>query len=224
MPSYVERFSDYVDDFSYWVNEIVKPKHYQRAVLLSHSMGGPITTGYLQEYSGQFTHVIMTAPMMEINTFAFDQTSAGLLAGTLNDLGFGHDYVPGEHDYDPSRAFPDCNTTSKARFDVGHALENSLPQVQLGGASIHWIKESLDFTSDLRKTPDAFQVPATLYQAGADSVVLPDGQNQICSLSPGFCKLVRLPDAKHEILFEKDSIRDAVIKEVRGALSKNDMF
>lgn len=218
--SYVEHFSDYVEDLSYLVNEIVKPQAYKKSLLLAHSMGGAVASGFLIKYPKVFSEVILSAPMMKINTGKYTQLEATLLANTLLLIGKGQDYAPGQSGYNPNRtAETQTNTSSYSRFNVTRDFENATPQVQIGGAAVRWVTESMGYIEELREVKNLYQVPTFIYQAGQDTLVEPDGQNQVCSRSPQFCQILAFPNSRHEFLRETDSIRDVVLVRIKKALN-----
>ncbi len=216
--THIEHYSDYITDFTFLVNSIIQPKKYQHSLLLAHSMGGAIASGYLRKFPKTFSKVILSAPMMEINGGQYNQIEALLFADLLMLLWRGEDYAPGQSGYDPNTTFEQGLTNSEARFRVTTDLQNAIPQIQSGGVTVRWVAESLYFTLGLRQTKFLFQVPTVIFQAGLDTKVLPDGQNQVCGLSPQMCRIEKFPQAKHGFLIEKDSIRDRVLEQIKSAL------
>jgi lysophospholipase len=231
--SHVEKFSDYVDDFENFVLNIVHPENYRSSFILSHSMGGPIAGGFMARHPKAVTGAIFSAPMMEINTHFFN--AFGLIPDALTEegaikygqfldtIGKGHDYAPGQTPYNPNEN-PATNTTTNSipRFSMKQTILRIHPEMQVGGTTVHWAKESLQYTRALRVTRNVFQVPTIMFQAGQDNLVLPEGEQEICTLnSADFCKLMRFPDARHEILMEKDSIRDLAMQIINQFLDAN---
>lgn len=64
---HVEKFSDYVDDLSTFIDTIVLPYHYQHYFALAHSMGGAILASYLLRKPDIFQAAALCAPMFGIN-------------------------------------------------------------------------------------------------------------------------------------------------------------
>jgi lysophospholipase len=58
------------------------------------------------------------------------------------------------------------------------------------------------------------ETPILLFQAGSDLVVEPSRQNSFCR--NGLCEIIPFPGAYHEILMEKDSIRNEAMKEINS--------
>lgn len=216
--SHVQKFSDYVQDLSILVHEIVHPWNYRTSVLLAQSMGGAIATGFLRESPKDFSKVILSAPMLKINTGKYSQAQAKILARALILAGRGEKYAPGQVAYNPQRKFENASTKSRARFQTLVELENSKPEIQTGGTSVRWVSESMIFIEALRATKNLYQVPTKIYQADEDVVVMPEGQTQACAASPGFCSIIKVPNSRHGLLLEQDPARDTLMKEIRESL------
>lgn len=215
--SHVESFYDYVADFSYLVNSIVQPENYKKSILLCHSMGGAIGSGYLVQYPKVFTKAILSAPMIEINT-KWGQVVPGLVADIFNFFNQDEQYALSQSAYDPKSTFEkNTITSSEARFAVKNILYNDLyPETQVGGTTNKWLEEALEFTATLRRTKNIFQIPTLMFQAGQDKWVLPGGQNTICLVnSLENCKMIHFSTSQHEILMEKDAIRDIAISKIK---------
>lgn len=223
--SHVNKFSHYVDDLSYLINEVVKPQNYRRAFLMAHSMGGAIASGYLARYPKTMTAAILSAPMIEINTGYINNWGASVFASILGQVGLfsktalESDYAPTQKPYNPAASFESNTvTSSRERYQIRKDLYNQDIELRVGGTTINWLKESLDFTLKLRETKDVFQIPTIIFQAGKDQFVWPNGQNQICGNSPVKCKIIKVgfEKSQHEILMEVDSIRDAAMSAIRA--------
>ncbi len=208
--SHVNRFSDYVDDFETFVNTVVQPQLYKKSFILAHSMGGTVASGYLVKNPFAVSGVILCAPMMEIDTGLVGALGADILANVLKFAGFSTQLAPKQKPYDPNEKFEDNRVTSSpVRFKMKKDLYNLYPQLRVGGTSVNWVKESLAYSTGLRQTPDIYRVPTILLQATNDTYVKARGENQACAvLSPLKCKVVKFEGSKHEILMEKDVIRN----------------
>ncbi len=219
--SHVNRFSDYVNDFSYFVTEIVNPQRYRKSILLAHSMGGTIVSGFLLSHPKPVTAVILLAPMLEVNTGEyFDNLGADIVANILSITGFSTNYAPTQKPYNPAAKFETNSvTSSRARFQMRIDLYNKYPQLRVGGTTVNWLRESLEYAVKLRTTPNVYQVPTVVFQAGKDQFVWPRGQNQTCELlSPKVCKIIRsgYENSQHEILMEQDFIRNKAVSSIKS--------
>ena len=219
--SHVDHFQDYVSDFSYLINTIVKPRQYSRSILMAHSMGGAIATGYLLNNPGQISAAILSAPMLQVNTGLFNNLSADLVASPVDVLGFGSRYAATQKPYQAQSRFEDNKETSSfSRFLMKKEIYNSRPEIQVGGTTYRWLKESLHYTLKIRtSTPGLLKTPTLIFQAGADQYVMSYGQDRFCEqLNSENCRIVRMgfEKSQHEILMETDSIRSYAIETIRN--------
>ncbi|MEQ1724022.1 MAG: alpha/beta fold hydrolase, partial [Pseudobdellovibrio sp.] len=218
--SHVNHFSDYVDDFSYLVNEIVKPQNYRKSFLLAHSMGGAIASGFLARYPKVMTAAILSSPMIEINTGLINNWSADIFANMLNFAGRATEYAPGQKPYIPDSKFEtNTVTSSRNRYQIRKEIYNTYKDLRVGGTTVNWLKQSLEFTTNLRAQKNVYQIPTVIFQAGKDQFVGSGAQNQICEkLSPVICKVIRtgFENSQHEILMEVDLIRNQALSAIRA--------
>lgn len=214
--SHVESFSYYVDDFAFFVKNIVHPEKYQNSILLGHSMGGAIASGFLVLHPKLFQRAVLSAPMIQINTAPYPELIGLSLAYTLSALGKSENYAPTQKPYDPDEKFPDQTSTySWLRFRLHQELWKLYPALPLGGTTVNWVKTSLEWTLKIRKKKNVFQIPTTLFQADEDSWVKPRGQKLICDASPNTCVIVPIKGARHELLFEMDKSRDPIVSKLK---------
>ncbi|MFP5385675.1 MAG: alpha/beta fold hydrolase [Bacteriovoracia bacterium] len=214
---HIHRFSDYVQDFEQFMNEVVMKSSANKLYLIAHSMGGAVTTSYLSRNPDVFTKAALMAPMLEINTEPYSEIVARYYAKILVTIGKGDEYAPGKGPYLPEEDKFETNdvTQSEARFNAAKSLFLNAPSLIVGGPSARWVHESLKFTKNIHKLK--MKTPVILFQSGKDEVVKPSRQNSFCRKS--FCRMIRVPEAKHEMLMETDSIRNSVLKQIESFFS-----
>jgi len=209
--SHVVRFSDYVTDFETFVLQVVHPERYSSSFLMAHSMGGTIASGFLIRHPKTFTAAILSAPMLEINT-GYPQLGSYVLAAILDNPLLATDYAPTQKPYGTDTFATNIVTSSQARYQLRVDLYDKYKGLRVGGTTNSWLHESLGYTAILRTTKNIYQIPTLMFQAGKDHLVEPRGQNVTClQNSPQFCKLLLFPTSQHEILMEKDAIRNQAL-------------
>lgn len=215
---YVEYFSHYVSDIETFVDTVVKVRASAPLMLLAHSMGGGAATLYLSKHPLVFKAAALSAPMIEINTGAFPEFAAYSITGGICSRGAGDSYGIGQGDFNDDLKFTDVDndvTQSEPRFDVKMQMYVDHPELKIGGATNQWICDSILATAKMRKLKTAGQTPVLLMQAGDDKIVNLSGQNQYCN-QVSTCQSILFPGSYHEILMERDSIRnEAMAKVVR---------
>ncbi len=213
---YVNRFEDYITDAKTFVDSIVKPSGSVKRYLLAHSMGGAVAAIYSHLYPSDFNAIAMTAPMMEIDTGSTPATAAWNLITYEISVGNGKKYASGQKDFNFNLQFTDADndvTQSEPRFNVKMALYNSRKEIVLGGVSNKWLFEGFNAGQKIKVFSSDISSRILLLQAGNDKIVKPAGQDDFCAKANG-CQMEYFPDSFHEILMERDSIRNLALTKI----------
>lgn len=205
---HVDAFDDYIDDMHTIVEQIVVPANHSQLFLMGHSMGGAIATLYLDRHPGHFQAAALTAPMFGIQAPYPKWLLIPLLA--LLDKISPESYVPGGKGYDPVPFERNELTDDPVRYAAFRSLYHRQPELQLGSPSVRWVRQAIAAVDRIRKVEVA--TPTLVLQAAADSVVDNQAQAEFCRRNQQ--PLVPFEGALHELLVERDNIRDQVIKQV----------
>lgn len=210
---YVKSFDDYVEDVKTLVDNVVKPAGHGRIFIIAHSLGGAVATRFAQTYPSKVHALVLSAPMLQINTSPYPESLAYAAARTLTWFWQGESYAPGRGSYSTETFEEQTLTTSEVRYAMGEEKLVLFPELRLGGPTNRWLSESIWATWKAGWYANKLTMPVLLFQAGNDQIVNPGRQNSICSAAPD-CELVALPGAEHELLIESDSIRDTVLHRI----------
>ncbi|MCO4755337.1 MAG: alpha/beta fold hydrolase [Bacteriovoracaceae bacterium] len=218
---HVSDFNHYYHDFNIFIEHVRKDRVTDKnnLFLLAHSMGGAIATGFLQTYgTDQFKGLILSSPMLGINLNGKSETRVLLetlvacktpLGPECNDYAQDGDYVSEDDTFEGNN-----NTSSQERFESRKSRWMNMPELQLGGPTIRWVRESIKANIKMRKASKVqliSDLPILLLQAENDVTVSNSKQNQFCltvNKVGGECSLQLIPNAKHEILMESDQLRN----------------
>ena len=133
---------------------------------------------------------------------------AWLLLNTMWVTGLASRFLPGVHRRPMGRDdFPGNPLTSdRRRWERDSATLEAAPQLGLGGPTYGWLGAARRL--DRPDPPHARKpmAPVLIVAAGADRVVGNEGIRRLARRVPGVA-LTFIPDAKHEILGERDMIR-----------------
>ncbi|MCK6597096.1 MAG: alpha/beta hydrolase [Bdellovibrionaceae bacterium] len=211
--AYVDNFGKYVDDYDSFIKKELLNKKYTKKILITHSMGGAVALGILERYPNLFNKVFMSAPMFKINTLSYSDSQVILFLTSLMLLGKAKESLPTIKEIPKIGGKEYQLTSSKIRFSSYLELIKRRPELMAGGATIGWSFEALNYIWDLRRRSiNTLTTPILILQAGRDVVVDFRGQDEICQNNPGYCKIIKFPESYHELFFEKDEIRNQVIK------------
>ena len=240
---YVSEFQDYVSDFKYFIDHVVNGsmKH-THLYVLSHSMGAAIATRYVQEYPGVIEKLVVSSPMFQLKLLSnseeerfkdpktqsiyrslYEEAALGETAFASNVLGQGMQYAPGQDDLNPNQSRNEGIVThSDARWNSSQQNKVDFPELRLGGASFGFVWQSILATRLIQNEASSIRIPVLMLKAEPKNelVVESEGQDRFFSRLPKGCRIskqcrkVVVSGAWHEILMEKDSMRDLAFKEI----------
>lgn len=224
---YVEKFQFYVDDLAYFINNIVKPHcmfdgKIQKPYLLAHSMGGAIAARYLQDNQHTIQAAVLSSPMLGFNGGGIPDFIALSLVKTTAQLNEWLDDTPwyffGHKDYAENNFDGNPLMHSALRFQQFSQIYQENSAIQLGGVTVKWLTESIAALETIFANVDKITTPTLIIQAGADTIVNNQAQDDFCQLlhqqHPQSCpngKPLLVKDAFHELFFESDSYRQQAL-------------
>lgn len=229
---YVRHFDDYAKDLGLFVSQVVKPrcKKATKIVLLAHSMGSAIGIRLMQLKPTLFDAAILSSPMIAINTGKIPFRFALILARTVrffNSLLMHKPwYFFGQKNYQEKPFENNPLMADQKRYKTFVQLYRDQPKLQLGGVTVHWLVEALLNTQRIMLNLNKLKTPITLLQAEKDTIVDNHAQNLFCQhlyqLRPDIIakQPIVMKNAKHEILFETDDIRDKALSHIKSLITK----
>jgi lysophospholipase len=177
--------------------------------VLAHSMGAAICLDAARRNALPVSRLVAMAPMLDL-TIIDNPRSARRLAGLLFWLGFGKAFVPGGGDTAIATKPFDGNrlTSDPVRYARNSALSAQARHLSIGDPTIAWVRTAFRLMGRL-SAPNAareVRVPTLVIAAGRDPIVsTPAVERFAARLKTG--QALVLPQARHEILMESDSIR-----------------
>lgn len=217
----VEDNEYYILDLKTFIDSVVKPNSKDKKLFLfGHSMGGGIAAKFAEEYPNYFSAVILTAPMLEIDTGSTNALVARSLANLMVNTGNGGKYVLGHGAFDGTYDFENSSTGSRARYDYTYNMVNNNAELQRGGASYSWLLQSFRLTDYAVNNACKIKSPVLLFQAENDTMVKPGGQNTFASKARN-CELVKISGGQHNLFRESDDILLPYLQKVMSFYNSN---
>jgi len=207
---HVVQVEDYLADLDAVVARLVQRRATPPFLMLAHSMGGHVGLRYLHDRPGTFAGAVMSAPMFGIRLQPTPEPLARAICAVAIRLGAAHRYAPGQRARDPDRiAFARNRLTSCERhFDDLLRQVAATPELALGGVTYGWLGAALRSIALTRQPGylEAIQTPVLVCQAGQERIVSNRAEAEVARRLPRG-RLVVFPDARHELLRERDPIR-----------------
>jgi lysophospholipase len=205
---HVEDFAHYARDLDAFMRQVALPECPGPFYALAHSMGSAILFGTLAERSAWFERLVATAPMIDICS---TPPAARLIANTLGAVGLSHAVVPG-WSAEPVGLKPFAGnpvTSDPRRYANAAAVAAAEPRLCIGGPTIGWVRAAFRLI-DMLQVPDYgrdWRIPTLVVLAGEDRVVSSPAAE---SFADGLraSKALTIADALHELMQERDGLRD----------------
>jgi len=211
---HVDRFQHYVDDFAFFVNSLELEKNYQNRFLIAHSMGSAISALYLEEQQNPFQAVVFFSPMFSINFKGLPVCIAKVIAFIYCRCSLLFSSIPpyplGVTGYRSSLPFKENKfSNSPKRYTSVFTNFDKIVESQLGGPTMHWVKESLFAMEKAINNAEKINLPIMIIQSGADQIVTSKGQHRFYSkIKHNFNNhFLCINNAKHELMIEEDQYR-----------------
>jgi lysophospholipase len=208
---HVEDFDDYLLDLSAIVAAMAARDMPKPWNLFAHSMGGAVALLALATGPSPFERAVLSAPLIGLSGLKGHWVSR-LTARILTSLGFSRSFVPGggSESFSLAEAFATNPLTSdEARYAQMGAWLHSEPRLGLGAPTIGWIDAA--FIAMERFEDAEFgrgnQTPILMILSGEDDVVSTPAAEALALRLRG-ASSITLPGARHEILMERDELRD----------------
>jgi len=208
---HIDDFSLFERDLSALVDDVLGPSCPQPWFGLCHSMGGAIMLSIAQADRCPFERTVLTAPMIGPAGLRYPRV-AHTLVEILDTLGFGGAFAPGGRGASVmTRPFKDNVLTSDpARYArSGHVLDTA-PELGLGWWTIGWAHAAFRLWRRFEDSDYARQIP------GPPMLVVGSGRDRVVDLRAierfvsrlRSARLIVIDGAEHEILVERDALRD----------------
>lgn len=207
---HIRSFIDYEQDIHHFMKGVVLPDCPMPYYALAHSMSAPILFNAATKRGCWFHRLITTSPMVELAGLPLPQEVCAGIATGLSWVGLGKQAVPGDPSVWTSDVF-DGNplTSDRERFYRNVEVLDAAPGLAAGPPTIGWLHAAFDAMSRLEgeKYAPKIRVPSLLVVAGDDKIISNKAIEALSSRLRAGTQIV-LRGARHEILQERDSIRE----------------
>ena len=215
---YVEANRNTTNSEALLLNHVIPPLH-----LLCHSMGSAIGVLLVKARPALFVKAVFCSPMFGI-TPPLPPCIANFLVRVgvrWNKLrGKRASYFLGQSDYTPTAFNKNRLMSSKVRYEIFRNIYAEQPELQLGGVTYEWLYASLIGMKEIHQQASKIEQPCMVLYSGADTVVANEDIEQVVN-DFKHCESILIPEALHELLFEKDKFRTPVLRKILSYFSES---
>jgi lysophospholipase len=189
--------------------------------MLGHSMGGHIGLRFLIKHRNYFKSASFSAPMIGIHDLKYTGWLIKILKPVFKV--FETSYVPGGKNWrKESRKSngKDVFSSDPVRDSLHNFWCLEDPALQIGNPTIKWVLESLKSIDLLKKNFESINIATLIGVAELEEIVCNEAIEKIVSKNLK-ARLIKLREAKHEILMETDNIRNQFLNETLALFKKS---
>ena len=207
---HVDSFDEYDRDLEAFMQQVVLPDCPPPHFGLAHSTGALVCLRATRSGQASFSRLVLVSPLVGFGATRPSQANVFRIAAFMTAIGFGEMTVPGDQARSIENVPFDGNilTGDAARYQRSIDIVTRLPQVAVGAPTFGWLYaacRAMREATDLDFGP-AIRVPSLVVSGALDRLVsLPAAEALAAALRAG--GQVLIPGARHEILMERDSIR-----------------
>ena len=218
---HVKLFSDYVEDFGMFLNEVVNKTPHKKRYVVAHSMGGAIALLYALEHPEAIDGMVLCSPMLQVKLPRQSSFLTVFTAVLMDSLWLGNIAVPFAELFSPEYPFAKNRAThSPFRYKMNSMLLQQNNEQFVGPPTFHWLRQGMNAAKILRGRAGQLQTPTLILQAAEDQVVAAAGQNDFCKQT-AVCQVKIINSAYHELLMEKDEIRNQAMEAILDFLAEH---
>jgi len=208
---HAETFAHHDADVGKFMSEIVLPDCPPPFYCLAHSMGGHLVLRLTQTKVCWWDRIVLTSPM--IGFAGSDLRTSGICAAAeaATFLGLGDAFIPGGKgqslEAQPFEGNP--ITSDRLRFDRARDVLQAAPNLGIGSPTVGWAAAACSSISTINSAAfmSSIKVPILIVAAGNDQIVSTPAIERFASRIKN-CTRIVLAGAKHEILQERDQLRE----------------
>ena len=174
-------------------------------------MGALIATYYLANCDHRINKAVLSSPFYGIPLKHTIRDE--LIIALMNILGQGKRYVFGKGPYQQANLEYNELSFCKTRMKWMNRVNRKNPAIHLGGPTFRWVHLCLNAIKRLPKVIPKIEIPILILQAEKEKIVDNKNLDKLTALFPNAqCKVVL--NAKHEVLFEQDELRQETISKI----------
>ncbi len=204
--THVDHFSEYIDDLSIVCDHYL-PHFTKPFFLFGHSMGGAVSSLFLEQHPGIFSAAVLSSPMIAPHTGTIPASFASVLGLAAIKLGKAKNKPFFMKSYAGPEDFNISCATDPGRFEWYDQIKASRKDFQNSVPSYRWSYEALHVTEKILapNAPERISCPVLLFSAETDFSVLQAPQKTFIDRVP-YGQYVYVNGSRHEIFRSKNEV------------------
>ncbi|MGI9372710.1 MAG: alpha/beta fold hydrolase [Hyphomicrobiales bacterium] len=208
--SYVASFDEYEDDLITFMQTVVLPDCAPPFHVIAHSTGALVVAENLLRRTW-FEKAIFTGPLFGFSRGVMPWRLVHISSGILTAFGLGGLSLPGRsaRSFAGMGFFGNPFTSDEDRFDRIKGVLKTAPQLSSKRPKIGWLFAAFRAMSELNAIPNKVHLcaPVMILSSRRDQIVAREAADEFSEKVQNATNIV-IDGAKHEILLERDDLRE----------------
>ena len=203
---HIEDFKNYQNDVEVIIKEAEDTSLVKPWIIFAHSMGGLIGLRTIKDPL-VFEKAVFTSPMLGIQMPPILKSGASIIMSLISLIGKTETYAPTtspetrilNEEYEFNKLTSDIQNFKLLRQQI-----IQYPDLQIGGPSTAWVSAALDeIEFQIGNEPPV--TPALCFLGDREEIIDKLAVREFCKKWDN-CDLISIPEAKHDLLMEKEMI------------------
>ncbi len=205
---HINDFNTFKSDLRIFFEDHVQPRFHGPHILMTHSMGGMPALSLLADSYDKFSRAVLCAPMTRFFASAPMRIYTRTMAGALCNLGASRQSIAGVKEH--SLKFEgNILTSDPQRHERFRELQAAAPNACILAPTYGWLNAAIKAVDDIHNPERLANIktPVLIISAENDSLIDSKDHGELAAASSAI-DCVTVKGALHEILMERDEIRD----------------
>lgn len=217
---HIDSIMTYSRDLKEFFDKVVLPgSKDQKKILWAHSMGGGISTLFLEMYPDYFDAAILNSPMLKMKGIKTPEEVKELRRQMEEDHS-EKELAAGQKHFSKEPNFEGSSALSKPRFDYVFEQRLADPHYQTKGGSKNWYVACCEAHDQIMENAAKVKTPLVINTAGLDHLIDAEGYREFRERAVCDPKFTDYEKSKHELISADEETRKAYLTSLFETLEK----
>lgn len=204
---HIDRYQTYAEDLHCFLEKVVNPAAKDlKKILFAHSMGGGISTLFLECWPDAFDAAVLNSPMMKMKGIQPAEVVRELRR-TTEEEHTEKELAPGQKHFSTEPNFEGSSAMSRVRFDYVFRLRLEDVHYQTRGGSNSWFAASCEVHDIIMENVRKIRTPLVVNTAGQDHLIDPEGYREFRERAVCPAAFHAYEKSKHELISADEETR-----------------
>ncbi len=214
---HIDEFRFYMEDMQTIIRQVENQYDYEQQFIVAHSMGALISSYYLAHYDHHITKAVFCSPFfgVPLKRPILDK----IIISFMLLFGQGSRYVFGKEGFHPANLLDNGLSFCKTRMKWHNRINRNHPDIHLGGPTFRWVHLNINAIAKLPHILPKIETPILVLHPEKDPIVDNKNLENLTALLRNGEKQM-ISRTKHELLFERDEKRTAILQKIFAFLGE----